>query len=268
MTSIDMVAVFTKHSSTFCFSTFAMSAAQSDTMSTTEVAQVCANCNNTEGELKKCARCKMVLYCNRECQTAHWKEHKRQCSRLAGERAPPSAQSGSGSSSSSAANPFARLSNNTFLHDRPEEETFRILVDVLRMRQEDKYKFEGDTMPGTIYDGESSSEMAFRDMLRRAKQVRGLLPPWWSSEKEEECIRNNEAALQSARKKSDIQESWQDNMMPMKLRMVGETIYGYTPGSVNDGGQAMRRMQQVMGAGDLGMKSKLFDLSKMTKGSR
>lgn len=224
-------------------------------MSTTELAQVCAKCNNTEGELKKCAKCKMVLYCNRECQTAHWKEHKKQCSRLAGERAVPR---------SSAANPFARLSNNTFLHDRPEEETFRILVDVLRMRQEDTYTFEGDTMPGTIYNGEYSSEMAFRDMLRRAKQVRGLLPPWWSSEKEEECIRNNEVALQSAREKSDIQESWQDNMMPMKLRMVGETIYGNTPGSMNDGGQAMRRMQQVMGAGDSGRQSTVLDLSKLT----
>lgn len=232
-----------------------MSAAQSDTMSTTELAQVCAKCNNTEGELKKCAKCKMVLYCNRECQTAHWKEHKKQCSRLAGERAVPR---------SSAANPFARLSNNTFLRDRPEEETFRILVDVLRMRQEDIYTFEGDTMPGTIYNGEYSSEMAFRDMLRRAKQVRGLLPPWWSSEKEEECIRNNEVALQSAREKSDIQESWQDNMMPMKLRMVGETIYGNIPGSMNDGGQAMRRMQQAMGAGDSGRQSTVLDLSKLT----
>lgn len=223
-----------------------MSAAQSDTMSTTELAQVCAKCNNTEGELKKCTKCKSVLYCNRKCQRAHWKEHKKQCSRLAGERVPPSAQSGSGSSSSSAANPFARLSKNTFLHDRPEEETFRILVDVLRMRQEDTNTFEGEAMPGTIYNGESSSELAFRNMLWRAKQVQGLLPLWWSCGKEEECIRKNREALQSAQKKSDIQEFWGDSLKPMKLRMVGATIYGNTPGCPDDGGQAMREMQQFM----------------------
>lgn len=243
-----------------------MSAAQSDTMSTTELAQVCAKCNNTEGELKKCTKCKSVLYCNRECQRAHWKKHKRQCSRLAGEGSPSPAQTGSGSNSSSAANPFTRLSENTFLHDGSEEDTFRILVDVLRMRQEDTYTFEGETMPGTIYNGESSSEMAFRNMLWRAKQVQGLLPLWWSSEKEEECIRKNKEALQSAQEKSDIQEFWRDSLMPMKLRMVGETIYGNRPGSIGDGGQSMRHMQQFMGPGGLGMRSIHLDFGALKGG--
>ena len=42
----------------------------------------CENCGTAEtkeAKLKKCARCKMVAYCNRDCQKAHWKEHKPDC---------------------------------------------------------------------------------------------------------------------------------------------------------------------------------------------
>ena len=28
-----------------------------------------------------CSRCKLVWYCSRDCQVAHWKEHKKNCSK-------------------------------------------------------------------------------------------------------------------------------------------------------------------------------------------
>lgn len=41
---------------------------------------VCANCGIAASILKACTRCKVVHYCNRECQTAHWKAvHKKKC---------------------------------------------------------------------------------------------------------------------------------------------------------------------------------------------
>ena len=43
----------------------------------------CAGCGAQSGEngspLKRCAKCKQVLYCGRECQRADYKEHKRVC---------------------------------------------------------------------------------------------------------------------------------------------------------------------------------------------
>ncbi|KAK5111375.1 hypothetical protein LTR62_005215 [Meristemomyces frigidus] len=88
----------------------------------------------------------------------------------------------------------------------PEKETYRLLVDVLRLRREDKSTFEVDTMPGTIYNGEASSRPAFRKTLQRAKQLPGLLPLWWTDVKEAECLWENRKELQRAQEKADIQE--------------------------------------------------------------
>jgi hypothetical protein len=40
----------------------------------------CGNCGNTEAK-KKCNRCMVIAYCNKNCQTAHWPLHKRMCGR-------------------------------------------------------------------------------------------------------------------------------------------------------------------------------------------
>eukprot|EP01114_Cavostelium_apophysatum_P001653 TRINITY_DN1144_c0_g2_i4.p1 TRINITY_DN1144_c0_g2~~TRINITY_DN1144_c0_g2_i4.p1 ORF type:complete len:185 (+),score=34.12 TRINITY_DN1144_c0_g2_i4:226-780(+) len=38
----------------------------------------CAQCANSDAS-KKCGGCKSVVYCNRECQVAHWPKHKGVC---------------------------------------------------------------------------------------------------------------------------------------------------------------------------------------------
>jgi len=51
-------------------------------------ANVCANCVKGEEEsdkLKECTACKLVKYCNRECQIAHRPQHKKECKRRAAE---------------------------------------------------------------------------------------------------------------------------------------------------------------------------------------
>ena len=48
----------------------------------------CANCGKGEessGDLKACTACKLVKYCNRECQIAHRPHHKKACKKRAAE---------------------------------------------------------------------------------------------------------------------------------------------------------------------------------------
>ncbi|KAM0716832.1 hypothetical protein Q7P37_007636 [Cladosporium fusiforme] len=48
-------------------------------------------------------------------------------------------------------NPFTAIDRNAFLHDRTEK-TYQLLIETLRMRQEDEYALESELMSGTIYD--------------------------------------------------------------------------------------------------------------------
>lgn len=42
----------------------------------------CSTCGEEKKDAKKCAKCKMVQYCDRVCQKLHWTNHKKFCSRL------------------------------------------------------------------------------------------------------------------------------------------------------------------------------------------
>lgn len=50
----------------------------------------CARCGAapaaTGEAFSECARCESVRYCTRECQVAHWKEHKPRCKAISAER--------------------------------------------------------------------------------------------------------------------------------------------------------------------------------------
>ena len=56
--------------------------------SATTIIECCANCGKGEDEninLKACVACKLVKYCNRDCQIAHRPQHKKACIRRAAE---------------------------------------------------------------------------------------------------------------------------------------------------------------------------------------
>jgi len=50
-----------------------------------DVVSVCANCGKEGSKLKSCTACKLVKYCNRECQIAHRPQHKKECRKRASE---------------------------------------------------------------------------------------------------------------------------------------------------------------------------------------
>ena len=56
--------------------------------STDTTIMTCANCGKGEessGDLKACTACKLVKYCNRDCQIAHRPQHKKACKKRAAE---------------------------------------------------------------------------------------------------------------------------------------------------------------------------------------
>ena len=40
---------------------------------------ICQTCSKAGTALLKCATCKVVYYCSKECQQLHWSAHKRHC---------------------------------------------------------------------------------------------------------------------------------------------------------------------------------------------
>jgi hypothetical protein len=58
-------------------------------------ADTCASCGATGGpELKRCSRCKMVLYCSHQCQLDHFPGHKKACKTAARRRLAEEQESG------------------------------------------------------------------------------------------------------------------------------------------------------------------------------
>ena len=45
----------------------------------------CAACGKEGDNLKSCVACKLVKYCNRDCQVSHRRAHKKECKKRAAE---------------------------------------------------------------------------------------------------------------------------------------------------------------------------------------
>ncbi|KAK2731936.1 hypothetical protein FQN55_004409 [Onygenales sp. PD_40] len=76
----------------------------------------------------------------------------------------------------------------------------------------------------------------------------GILPLWWNAEKRRACIRrardrNSPCCIYHAVETSDIVEHYADSLMPMKLRLMGERVYG---GPVGYGGMGMGGMMEQL----------------------
>lgn len=123
---------------------------------------------------------------------------------------------------------------------------------MLRMRQDDEYKHDGKNMSGTIYNLEPTSEKAFCTLVHKAWAVPGLLPPWWNDASLQKCLSYAHGSpgfsLAAVQEKHDIQETWADDHMPMKLRMVAERVYGNAPGGAKGDGMLALMMGMEGGA--------------------
>src|SRR5438093_370604 len=76
--------------------------------------------------------------------------------------------------------PFTRLDNGTWLHDRPEKDVYRLLIDAYRLRAEDDLVYEDKRGADSIYAGQPDSLEDFRRFLARVEAAGegALLPSW------------------------------------------------------------------------------------------
>ncbi|KAL6792407.1 hypothetical protein GGI42DRAFT_335114 [Trichoderma sp. SZMC 28013] len=130
--------------------------------------------------------------------------------------------------------PFTRLDEGTWLHNRPETDVFKLLIDAYRLRVEDTYVFRAELMEDSIYAGCKTGQRGFRKFLRKAATIPGLLPPWWTKEKSAACEQfgmnpSQWHNLRWAVEKTDIMEHYGDRLFPMQLRMLAEAVYGIHP---------------------------------------
>ena len=124
--------------------------------------------------------------------------------------------------------PFHRLHNKTWLHDRPERDVFKLLIDTYRWRVEEDRQ-GGEVHPDSIYGGSADGRRGFGRFLRLAEKRAGLLPSWWSQDKVAECtdfgLTGGWSSLVAALNERDVIEHYGSAVMPAQLRIFGKQVY-------------------------------------------
>jgi splicing suppressor protein 51 len=140
-----------------------------------------------------------------------------------------------------------------YLHDRPERDVFKLLIESFRMRQADDLDFENKATPRSIYTGAPSSIEPFRQYLAKAATRPKLLPPWWTADKQEECALFGESGAWSDLKKKvtkhEMIQHYGDPKLPMQVRMLAEMIIGI--GTMGQDGSDVRKMMMQVESGGL-----------------
>ncbi|KAF3801008.1 hypothetical protein GCG54_00010286 [Colletotrichum gloeosporioides] len=218
------------------------------------MAKACQKCKkDITDEAAECDRCDV------NCQNLHWKNHKKSCARTrtANPSEPPryTTYGREPPSSSTAWNPsrptpsrgleapimnaFTNLEKRTFLHNHPEKDVYKILIDYYRLRMEDDAKIVGimSQTPSTslgLAMGKPDSDASWR---RQGDQSMA------GSCRFGGMMRSNDSArpwLLMRLSKADVIQHCGDDHIPMQLRMIEEFVWGSAPGR-QDGTQ-MRRM--------------------------
>lgn len=194
---------------------------------------ICAKCRKV-GDLRTCARCESQQYCSRECQMAHWKEHKKICNENAATNLSNSSTPASTrprcygpvvapkNLTAAVHEPLHKLDAGAWLHERPEDDVYKLLIDTFCLR-----RLDGFVMPGRkTQDGDFSELSTFKVFMELFESKQNLLPAWWGSDKAQKCISlsmgNSWFSIRAHPYKRDIVEHYGDSSMPDQMRILGD----------------------------------------------
>lgn len=221
----------------------------------------CINCHKTKEQLgtplKRCAKCQTTIYCSRDCQKEHWETHKKSCASNAAANVYGSNESSSATSSKALEEnidkPFKKLDARTWLHNRPEKDVYKLLIDSYRLSQDDDFNFEGIRDRNTLYGGAVDSLRGFQNFLSLAETRQTILPSWWSEEKAKACEAfgmeaGNWHSLRKKATKAELMKKYGDQNMPMQMRIFREQVTGRGP--MGQDSSLMRMMLMLEGSLD------------------
>ncbi|KAG8629265.1 hypothetical protein KVT40_003130 [Elsinoe batatas] len=84
--------------------------------------------------------------------------------------------------------PYTRLRSGIWLHHRPAEDVFKLLIDTFRRRCYFYDEMEGPYDKRFTYEEEDNTEKGLRYWLRDVEKKPYLLPDWWNEEEHEACV--------------------------------------------------------------------------------
>lgn len=207
----------------------------------------CHTCKKSPPEvsLQRCLQCMTTRYCGKECQDTDEESHKEVCRHLGDQARSPRC-----GLEHPIKKPFTRLQEGTWLHDRPKEDVYRILIDAYRLRSTDDHIAIGRARyPLAIHIQTTIAINGFRGFLTRAESRRGLLPPWWDYRQLNRCAgfgrsRDNPAQFQVLREpveENEIVQHYRDVQFPLQLRLLAAAVYG-----CGAGGKDMTDRRRIM----------------------
>ncbi|KAL1387671.1 hypothetical protein HDK64DRAFT_219148, partial [Phyllosticta capitalensis] len=221
-----------------------MAAADNDPNTNTTSAPLstsfCGHCRQRTSSMQRCGHCRLQLYCGRDCQKKHWRKHKLVC-KLMGAVKDADADQAHPNTPAHAhrcpiccpalqvriRNPFIALQYGTWLHNRPKNDTYQLLLEAYRLRTGDKRNHQSrPTTPICCGAGFA------RFLQRAATRVPELLPSWWSDDHARACVEQTTRffAQKASRRVPPtaqmVAAHFADASMPLQLRIFSCAVCG------------------------------------------
>jgi splicing suppressor protein 51 len=127
--------------------------------------------------------------------------------------------------------PFTNLQAQSWLHGRPEDDVYRLLIDSYRLHSYDKFQFEKENKLGSIFAGATDSAHDFSSYLSAAAGRPTFLPQWWTRANHQDCVRMGLRHAQFHDLHVQLNQAmvvyyYRDASFPTQLRLFAEQVLG------------------------------------------